>query len=448
MRASILLLACIAVAVGTGYDTDGDGLSDWSSSVLVDEDGDGTFDMPHRPASSPRPGDSLHFVKAWDSGTILNNQWDADCGFLDDDTLLDLLGHTWNPNKLHVFESDGAGGYDYVWSQTESMPPASYGALAHGDPDCDGRVEILGGDVSTLGKVVLFENVADDSWAQPHVLFQTRLRLRAIRVADTDQDDTAEIILVCGNTDGGKVLIYEHTGPPGIHNYELRYEYTTVSYVFNGSVGDADNDGYPEVLLGIGGGHGYPMYMRRIVYDPGTGTYSHHMYEHPTVTGLHLTPLVCDVDRSGDNELIVGSSGGPVGQFHVFKNVGGDTFQPLWTSNMTTDGNVISVAGGTFAGFDNPLILAAPFDGAVYGYIKDDTAFHGVSYFFTGNPIRSLDISHDRLPAAAPTGQLVLAESGLNQMTVWRPDPPRESRVRLLSAGTYCTLDPTRPAGR
>ncbi|MFO7651207.1 MAG: hypothetical protein R6X13_07725 [bacterium] len=417
MLLRIALALALLCALAPCADLDGDGIAD-TPLVLTDPENDGCFGIA-RPAGGASLSDSIEFRRAWDSGTWLNNQWGADAGFLDGDTLLDILGMHFSPNQLHVFESDGVGGFDHVWAQTESMPPGSYGALCHGDPDRDGAVEILGGDVSTLGKVVLLENVADDSWALPRVLFQARLRLRAIRIADTNGNDTAEIILFCGSTDGGKVQVWEHDGAPGVHSYRLLYEYTTVSYLFNGEVGDADNDGYPEMLLGIGGMHGFPMYMRRLVYDPQSRTYSHHMYEHPEVVGLHIAPHVADFDTNGQKELAVGSSGADNGQVHVFECVGGDTFQRLWTSSMTTTGNVITVTAGRFEGRGRPLLFAAPFGGAVYGFARDDTAFHGVSCFTTPGPVRSMTHVRDRVTGAG-CDQLVLAENGSEQAAVWR----------------------------
>jgi hypothetical protein len=417
MRVGLTIFFAVLAALAAAADLDGDGVAD-TPLALTDPDNDGCF------GTSPARGggvlsDSIEFERAWDSGTWLNNQWGADAGFLDGDTLLDILGMHFSPNQLHVFEADGAGGYTHVWAQSESMPPGSYGAVCHGDPDEDGAVEILGGDVSTLGKVVLFENTDDNSWGLPQVLFQARLRLRAIRIADTNGNDTAEIILFCGSTDGGKVQVWEHDGAPGVHSYRMIYEYTTVSYLFNGEVGDADNDGYPEMLLGIGGMHGYPMYLRRLVYDPGTHSYSHHMYQHPEVVGLHLAPHVADFDTSGRNELAVGSSGADYGQAHVFKYTGGDTFQRLWTSQMTTTGNVISVGSGSFSGRGRPLLFAAPFGGAVYGFAGDDTTFHGVSWFATPGPVRSITPVRELVAGSAADG-LVLAENGSEQAAVWR----------------------------
>lgn len=414
-----LILALVSFAFAS-YDINGDGVTDWNQTVLKDENNDGSFDYSTHTNSNKILSDSMVFAKIWNSGSYLNNQWGADCGYFDNDSLLDLLGTHFNPNQLHVFESDGLGGYNHIWVQTDSMPPGSYGAVAHGDPDDDGQIEILGGDVSTLGKVVLFEKIGNNTWGEPHVLFRTNLRLRAIRIADTNGNDTNEIIVFCGNTDGGLVQVYEHTGAPGVNTYTLRYEYTTVSYLFNGEVGDADNDGYPEMLLGIGGMSGYPMYIRRIVYDPNTRTYSHHMYE-SSVTGLFMTPQVGDVDNSGTNELIVGSSGDPNGQFHIFKYVGGDTFQPIWSSNMTTDGNVISVHTARFWDYQYPIIFAAPFGGAVYGFVKDSSAWHDISYFTTSGPVRSIGSAQEKLPGDTIIDQLVLSENGVEQITVWRP---------------------------
>ncbi len=424
MRISVLLclFSLVLTAPGQAFDTDGDGVVDWNATVLTDQDCDGSFDRTSEHGSVTELGDSLYFTKVWDSGTILNNQWDACCGYFDRDSLLDILGQHWSPNMLHVFESDGAGGYDHIWQQTESLPPGSYVTVCSGDPDDDGEIEILGGECSGLGKVVLFENTGNDSWGNPVVPIRLRNeRIRTVRIADTNRNGKNEIVIIAGNVDGGGVYIFEHTGPPGVHTYSQIYHYSTVSYLFQGGVGDVDNDGYPEVLLGCGGWHGFPMYIRRIVYDSAARSYSHKMFQ-STVIGLHLTPMVCDVDSSGENNLVVGSSGGPNGQVHVFKYTGNNTFAPIWSSSMSTDGNVISVQAAAFQGYAFPLIFAAPFSGAVYGFVKDDTAFHTVSCFSpgTGAPIRSIDAARDI------RDQLVLAEAAPSDyVSVYRRDPPQ-----------------------
>ncbi len=413
----ILLLPCLLLA--GSFDADGDGICD-TQGMVADSNNDGSFDGPGISAPQDRPSDSLTLTQVWTSGQVLNNQWDACCGYFDDDSLLDILGHHWNPNVLHVFESDGAGGYSHVWEQTDSLPPGSYCTVTAGDPDDDGKLELLGGEVSTLGKVVIFENVADDSWGQPYCGIRMQgERIRTVRVADTDRDDINEVIVVTGDaTAGGKVAIFEHTGPPGVHAYTKIYEYTTVSYLFQAEVGDADNDGYPEILLGVGGMHGFPMNIRRIVYDPGTHTYSHHMFT-STVIGLPVAPIACRFDSAQGNLLVVGSSGDQDGQVQVFRYTSVDTFKPVWTSSMTTPGNVIAVAPAPFAGFSRPLFFCAPFGGAVYGFAKDDTGFHCVSYTNpgTGAAIRSIDYGFD------VRDELILAESApADYISVYRRD--------------------------
>jgi hypothetical protein len=421
-------ILCLA-ALGQGFDIDGDGTADWFGAPLKDENSDGRFDRPGE-LLFPRTdwADSLRFIQVWTSGTILNNQWDADCGYLDDDPLLDILGHHWNPNQLHVFESDGSGGYEHVWVQTESIPPGSYVSVTHGDPDEDGDVEIIGGECSTLGKVILFENTGDDSWGEPHVLFRLRNeRIRTVRVDDTNGNDTAEIIVFTGDVDGGKVHIFEHSGAPGEHTYTEIYTYETVSYVFQGSIGDSDNDGRPECLLGIGGWGGFPMYIRRIVFDPDSG-YVHRMFQ-ARDTGLHANPFSVDTDSSGEFEHIVGSCG----RLYVFEYTGNNTFSTVWYADVGSTENLIAGCAGAFPEYDNPVIFACPFSGEVYAWTRDDTAFHQVTRFIpSGSPIRSIDACADYL-GDGQENQILLAESGpADYASVWR-DPPTAVKDQLSS---------------
>jgi hypothetical protein len=160
------------------------------------------------------------------------------------------------------------------------------------------------------------------------------------------------------------------------------------------------------------------MNIRRIVYDPGTHTYSHHMFT-STVIGLPIAPIACRFDSAQGNLLVVGSSGDQDGQVQVFRHTHADTFKPVWTSNMTTSGNVIAVAPAPFAGFSRPLFFCAPFGGAVYGFARDDSGFHCVSYFNpgTGTAIRSIDYGYD------VRDELILAESApADYISVYRRD--------------------------
>jgi hypothetical protein len=438
MRAGVFVLAAALgappAAAGPSealrFDADGDGVADLSASAVSDIDNDGAFD-PGIPACGGSQ-DSVEFAPAWNSGSVLNNQWDAACGYFDDDSLLDILGHHWNPNELHVFESDGAGGYTQRWQQTEAQPPASYVSVTAGDPDDDDEIELLGGDASTLCRVVVFENLGNDTWGQPYSFnAASNERIRTVRVADTDQDDTSEIIVITGNTDGGGVYIFEHTGAAGVHEYTLRYHYSTVSYLFQAEVGDADNDGYPEILLGVGGMHGYPMNIRRIVYDPASRSYSHRLFQ-SVVIGLPISALAGNTDASGGNELVVGSSDGEV---HVFKHTSGDTFEQLWQSSFAAGGNIIALGEGAFTGYPCPVVAAASFAGNLHAFTWDQGGYRGVGELnpSTGAAIRSVDVARDGREA------LILAESAPSDfVSVWRrsdaqavSEDPAEGRGRM-----------------
>jgi hypothetical protein len=162
------------------------------------------------------------------------------------------------------------------------------------------------------------------------------------------------------------------------------------------------------------------------------------MYEHPEVIGLCLAPHVADIDSNGRNELLVGSSGAPIGQLHAFRHTAGDTFQCLWTSQMTTSGNVISAGSGRFQGRGRPYFFAAPFGGAVYGFVADDTACHAVSYFGTSGPVRSIDHCRDHV-AATLYDQLLICENTAEQAVIWRA----QTQTGILDQSTIHNLQST-----
>jgi hypothetical protein len=145
-----------------------------------------------------------------------------------------------------------------------------------------------------------------------------------------------------------------------------------VSYLVDLAIGDADNDGDEEIILGVGGGLGFPMYLRRLEYNPGTGTYDHKMME-PGVTGLPLAPHVDDIDGDGLNELVMGSALVQGGILYILEATADDTFTEAYRSPDYFDGNVLTTTTGPLFGRERPGIAAGSFGGAlrIYGHDGD-----------------------------------------------------------------------------
>ncbi|MBD3163313.1 MAG: hypothetical protein GF346_12605 [Candidatus Eisenbacteria bacterium] len=426
----LLLAAAAAAGEGIPYDLDYDGRIDRrvleaeGTAVLSDRDDDGLLEPRQAPGSPVEDGPArelppLEFELVWDSGTALNTIWTVAAGDADRDGAFDLAGATFSPNVIHLFEADGVGGYLEVWSSMAATPPGAYRSIVFADTDGDGLGEILGGEVSTLGKVMLFEQDGDDSFGFVHDTiresdFSGEKRLRSVLVGDTDRDGREEVIVATGGSSptGGLVGIWEHDGVVGSNVYTRVYEYTTVSYLFQAALGDADNDGSPEIILGLGGFGGYPLIIRRIEFDPAQQTWIHHQFE-SSVIGLPVAPHVGDFDGDGDNELAYGSSGFVV----VYENTGPNSFDPVFTSTEPFAGNLLALADHPLSVSAERGLAAGSFEGELrmWGYDADAATYQAIASLPpVAGAIRGLTLEDDGadgleewIPAiAAPTDQV------------------------------------------
>src|SRR5262245_60287963 len=216
-----------SVAALPEYDLDANGVTD-TTTPAADRDEDGVLDAGARPAVPPGWGGAfpaslppLSFSLAGDTGATLSNVWCVEAGDADRDGLFDFASSHFAPNVIHLFEADGAGGYTDVWNSSAVTPPGSYRDIAFGDTDHDGLGEIFGGELSTLGKVMLFEE-SGGSFAFVHDTiresdFSTGRQVRTVLLGDTDRDGRDEVIVATGSSSptAGLVAIWEQSGVPG-----------------------------------------------------------------------------------------------------------------------------------------------------------------------------------------------------------------------------------------
>jgi len=305
-------------------------------------------------------GRAVEFDLVWDTGTTLDNVRCVAAGDADGNGLFDFAGGHFSPHRIHLFEADGMGTYAESWNSDGTSPAGFYTDIVFGDTDGDGLGEIWGSDYSTLGKVLLFEHdgtqfqFVHDQIAESD--FSGNRRIKRIFIADTDQDERQEIIVVTGGSSptDGLISIWEHSGAIGENIYTEVFEYTTVSYVYQAAVGDADNDGYPEIILGLGGLGGYPLIIRRLEYDPGAGTWQHLSFQ-ATLMGLPLSPHVADLDGDSLNELVYGSADDIGPMVAVFENTGSNSFAARYQDHPPFSSNGVSTAAG---GIGDPAVPA------------------------------------------------------------------------------------------
>ncbi len=432
-------------------DIDGDGSAE-CRRMLEDNDRDGVFDYqyPSYTSKFEKKKDmscnesviiraSFEFEEVWNSEDHLNNVWHMAVYDFDGDGKMSILSMAFTPTKqMYLFENDVDNSYALIWVSPDTLaPPGAFVTVTGGDTDHDGYGEIIGGETSTLNQVLLYEATGDDSFAFRDIEvsepdYTGNLSMDRVLVGDTDRDGIGEIIFDTGSATGSKVFIYEQTGPVGQNTYTKVYEYETVSYLVDLAIGDSDNDGNEEIVLGVGGWTGYPMYLRRLEYNPDLGTYEHKMTE-PGITGLPLSPTVGDIDGDGLNELVMGSAITGGGMLYILEAIADDQYTSIYQSPTLFNGNVLTTSVGLLMSEPYPGIIAGSFGGELRLY-----GFDGQNYqSLLDQPITSGGSIRGSYLGAIDGDEktdIVFSSKGDDRVYVYEQLPP--VRVKLLPDAT------------
>ncbi|MCH8806589.1 MAG: VCBS repeat-containing protein [Planctomycetes bacterium] len=379
---------------------------------------------PSRPPGPPGPdGPCAGLSRTWHAPVAL--AWGTTAGDFDGDGRTDILA-TYG-NRMIVFENDGDNSFRQVFLTTAAQaPPGAFVAVAAGDSDGDGQGEIIGVETSTLNQVFLFEAIGDDTYVQRNINisepdFSGRLGPSRVMIADADGDGRREIIFDTSSVlDGSKLFIYEHSGVIGENRYTKVFVYETISYLFNFTVGDSDNDGNQEIVLAFGGFGGFPTYLRRLE-NTGDNSFEHKIIR-PGGTGLILGPTVADADHDGLNEALFGAVVDNQGGLKVFEATGDDTYQLVFEEGGLTGNGFASAVGNLLCG-PSPVVAVGTsefnvdlwrFDGNSYGRVL-------AAPIITGGQNRTLHIG--ALDGDAKP-DLLFATLGQNVIPVYEADTP------------------------
>ena len=312
--------------------------------------------------------DCADLVEIWNSGADLDNVWAAAAGDFDSDGKVGILVPNWPTPRMQVYENDADDSFTLVFTTPNGdAPPGAYVTVTGGDSDLDNQGELIGGETSTLNQIFLYEATGDDTYAKRDINvsepdFSGQLSMGKVRVADADADGKMEIIFDTSSSTsaGSKLFVYEHSGAVGDNTYTKVYTYSTVSYLFNWTIGDSDNDGNQEIVLGFGGWGGYPVNLRRLE-NTGDNSFEHKMVQ-PGGTGLALAPTVADIDLDGQNELVfAGAVSDQGGGLFIYEATADDAYTLAYAEGGL-DGNGLASAVGNLHCGPDPIIAVGSFD--------------------------------------------------------------------------------------
>lgn len=382
-----ILLVLFIVSQSLTQDLNNSGIIDTRSKDF-DLNGDGVinrFDLGNNipeavPKGTTDHSPILQFSSLWQSPAgSFTNCWDGLIGYFDNDTLLDIAGFTFSPAKFYIYEQSASnpGNFTQV-AEFIKAEGGSYGPITLGDTDGDGKLEIITSDVLGISRVYIYECDADNTYsAQPTFTHPSNSQGgQGIYTGDMNHNGKKEIIVLRGTTGGGEVNIWEHSGTIGTNTYTKIYTYTTVSYVFGkGGFGDSDNDGWDEVLLGLGGIPTFNTFIRRIEFDSASSAFQHQIFEAPSV-GLPSSFKVYDLGNNGIKELFMTGNSNSRAACYIFRANGSNSYQKIDSIFETADNNnMLSCDVRILTGNSQPTLLLGSFNGRIYTYQYSGSTF-------------------------------------------------------------------------
>lgn len=328
---------------------------------------------------------NLSFSLYWTSpSNAFSNSNDGWAGYLDNDTLLDIVGYTFNPSVLYIWEQtpNKPDSFAVVFSYTK-VENGSFGPIAVGDVDGDGKPDIVLSDYSTLSRIYIISNTGNNTYVSRET--QNTLTNPAdgssaqnLLIGDLNKNGQKEIIITRGNSSptGGTVRFWEHTGSPGTFSFNNLYTYSTVTYLFGkGGIGDSDGDGWDEVFLTYGGFDQFNTNIRKIKFDSASNTFVHEIFAANAI-GFPSNYKVADLYGNGQKELIASQSSNNRAAVYIYKSIGSNTYQTVDSLFETSDNNTMMTCDiRTLTGDSHPSIIAASFGGNIYGYQYTGTSY-------------------------------------------------------------------------
>lgn len=315
-----------------------DSLGECDGVEIADVDHDDFNELIYYGCTGPMP----HTLKCfeYDGGTwtdydILDPPvgWELDTGDVDNDGNIEIaIGAFFaDENEVRVYDYNSSGWFEFNVTDLLGAPDGvSVYHVAIGDLDNDEENELAVGlqDRGETDQGLRYCEYNSSGWFEYNIT-DYESDVEVVEIGDLDNDGLNELLV------GIKCDIFTPENVSAIRYYEYNSgnwdEYSIVEFqdMFvdrrSLKIGDIDNDGNNEVVAGIGGLAG-PVAVRYYQYEEGN------WIEHSLTLGVFGSIMaleIGDVDDDGDNEVVFGYSGGlpgqvtPITQLVYFKFVAG-----------------------------------------------------------------------------------------------------------------------------
>jgi hypothetical protein len=300
------------VTVGTG----GAGIEDL---VLADLDGDGALDIITGSQNAAYEfvaweNDGTPFSGPWPQHDIGATSNDRDiralaAGDLDSDGDVDVATGLAGPPWLVVWQNDGSP-FNDVWNPTNvdsSSPTAAVNDVVLADLDLDGDLDLAGGYSTSIRSWQNDGSPFDGGWVPQPVIGTAGNTVNALAAGDLDND--GDIDLVSGSESASyEILAWRntliHRNVPDTQYYTGTSVGSSSSNVGEVAMADLDGDGDLDMVSGNAAG---VLTIWQNSGAPFSGTWPAHL-DLGTTYGISAL-AVGDIDGDGDLDIVTGETG-------------------------------------------------------------------------------------------------------------------------------------------
>jgi len=236
-----------------------------------------------------------------------------------------------NPNNETRMYKNKTGG----WVETNiSDEPNAVFSVAIGDANNDGYKDVVIGIASTNNGTRMYENKTG-KWVETNIS-NLPTDVVSVAIGDANNDGKNDVVIGMSPTTN-EVRMYNYTGGSWVEtNIYDPSASATVNYV---AIGDANNDGLNEVVIGMTN----ELYEVRM-YNYTGGSWVQTYISSDLGLGDVYSVAIRDADNDGQNEVVIGttnlSGGNPL---RMYKNTSGGWVE---TNISNAPGYVYSVAVG------------------------------------------------------------------------------------------------------